>query len=76
MKERLTHKMEIEELHLTAQALGKAVKLLGRETALDTLGLRTEDAVKVTDVRYFQITAGYHTQSYYTERKYNILQQA
>ena len=60
MKERLAHKVEIEELHLTAQALGKAVKLLGRETALDTLGLRTEDAVKVTDVRDLKIATGNH----------------
>ena len=60
MQERLAHKVEIEELHLAAQTVGKAIELFGRETALDTLSLGTEDAVKVADVCDFKITTGNH----------------
>ena len=61
MQQRFTHQVEIEELDLTTQTVGKAIELLRCETALGTHSLWTEYAVKVTDVRYLKIATGNHT---------------
>ena len=60
MQERLAHEVEIEEFHFPTQALGEFVEFIGRKSAFFPRRLGTETAVKVTDICYFEVTAGYH----------------
>ena len=73
MQQRLAHQVEIEELYLAPQTVGQGVELLECEPALLSVGLGTEQAVKVTDVCYFKIATRYHwAVSYINDKKYTF----